>query len=406
MNDDAKIAKILIVDDDPFMLKVVGRALAKLDFEQVISCESGCQALVMLEEETPVVDLILCDLNMPEMDGVEFIRHLAERRYPSALILISGEDVRILQTAEKLARTHQLTVLGHLQKPVDPEKLKRLIDLGATRPDAKPNQPNLARPVVNVEELRQAIFGGELVNFYQPQVIVATRQVIGVESLVRWRHPRDGWVGPNRFIRVAERHGLIDDLTQCVVAQAVIQASAWRDLGLPLKVAINISMDNLSRLNFPEFMAAQVAAADVNPANIVLEITESRLMKDPLKSLDILARLRLKRFSLSIDDFGTGYSTMAQLRDIPFDELKIDRGFVHGASRDSFIRVIFAASQRMAEQLGMRIVAEGVEDQEDWDYIANSSCHLAQGYYIAKPMPAAELPNWIERWNAGLNGSA
>lgn len=400
-NDDVKIAKVLIIDDDPFMLKVVARTLAKLGFEQVLCCESGRQALALLEEETPAVDLILCDLNMPEMDGVEFIRHLAERCYRSALILMSGEDVRILQTADKLARTHKLAVLGHLQKPVDPEKLKRLIDLGAPRPDAK---PNLARPVVNVEELRQAIAGGELVNFYQPQVIVASRQVIGVEALARWQHPRDGWVGPDRFIRVAERHGLIDDLTQRVVTQAVAQAGAWRHLGLPLKMAINISMDNLSRLDFPEFMAAQASAAQVDPADVVLEITESRLMKDPLKSLDILARLRLKRFSLSIDDFGTGYSTMSQLRDIPFDELKIDRGFVHGASRDSFIRVIFAASQRMAEQLGMRIVAEGVEDQEDWDYIANTHCHLAQGYYIAKPMSAVDLPDWIERWNAGLNG--
>ena len=400
-NDTPNIAKILIVDDDPFMLKVVTRVLATLGFEQVLCCESGRQALVLLAEETPAVDLILCDLNMPEMDGVEFIRHLAERRYPSALILMSGEDVRILQTADKLARSHQLTVLGHLQKPVNPEKLKRLIDLGVTRSDAKPSP---TRSVVNVEELRQAIFGGELVNFYQPQVVVATGQVIGVESLVRWRHPRDGWVGPDRFIRVAERHGLIDDLTHCVVNQAVAQVGAWRDLGLTLKMAINISMDNLSRLNFPEFMEAQVATAEVNPADIVLEVTESRLMKDPLKSLDILARLRLKRFSLSIDDFGTGYSTLSQLRDIPFDELKIDRGFVHGASRDNFIRVIFAASQHMAEQLGMRIVAEGVEDQEDWNYIANSHCHLAQGYFIAKPMPANELPDWMQTWNAGWSG--
>jgi len=159
-------------------------------------------------------------------------------------------------------------------------------------------------------------------------------------------------------------------------------------------------MDNLGSLEFPDFVARAADKAGVSPTSLVLEVTESRLMKDPLAALDILTRLRLKHIGLSIDDFGTGHSSLAQLRDIPFDELKVDRGFVHGACRDASLRAIFEASLGMARQLGMKTVAEGVEDQEDWDCLRATGCDMAQGYFIAKPMPAADLAGWIAQWEA------
>jgi EAL domain-containing protein (putative c-di-GMP-specific phosphodiesterase class I) len=167
-------------------------------------------------------------------------------------------------------------------------------------------------------------------------------------------------------------------------------------------MALNISMDNLASLEFVDYIAIAASMAGILPADIVLEVTESRLMKELSAPMEILTRLRLKRFSLSIDDFGTGHSSLIQLRDIPFDELKVDRGFVHGAVSNDTLRAIYNASLSLAQHLGMKSVAEGVEDRADWDFVRSTGCNHAQGYFIAKPMPADEIPGWITTWEANV----
>jgi EAL domain-containing protein (putative c-di-GMP-specific phosphodiesterase class I) len=245
------------------------------------------------------------------------------------------------------------------------------------------------------------------VNHFQPQVSLATGQVVGVESLVRWLHPRDGMVYPDRFIGVAEESGLIDDLTRVVVANAFAQCRQWQNQGLNLRMAVNISMDNLKSLDFPDFVAGQALASGVAPRDIVLEVTESRLLQDLRAPLEILTRLRLKRFSLSIDDFGTGHSSMTQLRDMPFDELKIDAGFVHGAAGGCGTELaIYDASLGLARQLDMQTVAEGIEDRADWDMVRRSGCQVGQGYFIARPMPGSDVPAWIGSWQQRLQEDA
>jgi EAL domain-containing protein (putative c-di-GMP-specific phosphodiesterase class I) len=256
--------------------------------------------------------------------------------------------------------------------------------------------------------VRIAIANGELVNHFQPQVCLATGKVIGVESLVRWRHPTDGMVYPDQFIGIAEENGLIDDLTRVVVTGAFAQARYWQDQGLTLRMAVNVSMDNLASLDFPDFVAGQAATSGLSSRNVVLEVTESRLPQDLRAPLEILTRLRLKRFGLSIDDFGTGHSSMKQLRDMPFDELKIDGSFVHGAASHGLGTelAIYDASLGLAKQLDMQTVAEGIEDRTDWDMVRRSGCHLAQGYFIARPMPAADLPEWMASWTRRLHDEA
>jgi len=388
---------ILVLDDEPVMLEIIRSMLSNLGFADVTTCESGRQALDRLDGQGGDPDLILLDLNMPGMDGVEFLRKLVERHYAGSVILASGEDEQILQSAEALVRAHGITALGHLQKPVQPDALAALIE--KWRPGMRHGARGAAK-IYTVDEVRRAIANHELVNVYQPKVGVATGNVVGVETLVRWRHPGNGIVYPDQFIGVAEEHGLIDRLTQLVIGEALAQARLWLDAGLALHVAVNVSMDNLTSLNFPDLVSEQAAKAGVAAPELVLEITESRLMPNLVTVLDVLTRLRLKRFRLSIDDFGTGHSSLAQLRDIPFDELKIDRSFVHGAARNEKKRAICDASLGLARQLGIAVVAEGVEDQDDWRFLRNEGCDFAQGYYIAKPMPGAELTAWIEVWTA------
>lgn len=399
MNNDAgkKAMKILLVDDEPFVHKLLSRQLANLGFNDVVSRYRATEALSLLESGDGLFGLIFCDLQMPEMDGVEFVRQLVRINYAGGLVLVSGEDGRILQTAEKLSRAHQLNVLGALHKPVSPEQLRQVL---ANHTSRNSITPHAIRKTYESGELWCAITGGKLVNYYQPKVDLASGVVTGVETLVRWQHPEDDLVFPDQFISTAEEHGFINELTRVVLTNALRQARIWLDAGLHLHVAVNVSMDNLDSLEFPDFVARAAAKAGVPLASLVLEVTESRLMTNPLASLEILTRLRLKHISLSIDDFGTGHSSLAQLRDIPFDELKVDRGFVHGASRDSSLRAIFEASLGMARQLGMKTVAEGVENLEDWDFLRAAGCDTAQGFFIAKPMPGAEIMGWLSTWEA------
>lgn len=386
---------ILVLDDEPFMCKLLTHMLARLGHDAVSTCDNGQAALALLDAPLHPPDLILLDINMPQMDGIEFVRHLVGHHYLGALILVSGEDERVLQSIEKLVQAHNITVLGYLTKPVLPERLAALIN---SRIPYLPGAVKADKKVYDEAELREAIAHGDLVNYYQPKVSLATGHVVGAETLVRWLHTADGLVMPDQFVGLAEQYGLIDALTHMVLVSALPQARQWQDADLALRLAVNLSMDNLLSLSFLDEVVNLTAQAGVRPENLMLEVTESRLMQDQRVSLEILTRLRLKRFKLSIDDFGTGNSSLTQLRNVPFDELKIDQSFVHGAWANDTQRAMFDASLGLARQLGMETVAEGVEDQADWDFLQQQGCDVAQGYFIARPMPAEQFIPWMLDW--------
>lgn len=385
---------ILLIDDDAFALKLLAHQLVRLGFRNTTQVSGGVEALALIAEGANF-DIILTDLQMPGMDGVEFVRALMHNGYGGALVLVSGEDQSILKTAEKLAHAHGLNVLGGLKKPVERAQLAEVM---ARHAHAVTHDPPARERRYGPDELRQAIAVGELVCHCQPKVSMASGALYGVEILVRWQHPTDGLVFPDDFITVAEEHGLIGDLTRWVLRDALRQARAWLDAGLELQVAVNVSMDDLVDLDFPELVVAAAQAKNLPLSCLVLEITETRLVKDLRAALDILARLRLRRVDLSIDDFGTGHSSLAQLRDLPFNELKIDRSFVHGAWRDEQLAAMCDAGLEVARKLDLRTVAEGVEDIDDWNFLRAHGCDVAQGYFIARPMSMAALANWLPEW--------
>lgn len=400
MHDPVNI-KILIVDDDTFVLKILTKMLNNQGYMSVDVSDNGLDALEKVDDIDTCPDLIMLDLNMPNMDGIEFVRHLGERKYQGSLVLVSGEDERMLKTAEKLVYAHQIPMLGYLHKPVGPDKLAQIIK--KWKPVDTKRQARSHKKTYSAQALQSAISNHELVNYYQPKVSVTTGEVIGVETLVRWQHPKDGLVLPDRFIGIAEQEGLINDLTCLVLEEALAQARIWHEHGDLLRVAINVSMDNLASLDFQDLVVDLVIENGLSPQNIVLEVTESQLMGgDTRVPLEILSRLRLKRFHLSIDDFGTGHSSMAQLRDIPFDELKIDRGFVHHAWDDETLQAMYDASLSMAKQLGMEVVAEGVEDADDWAFLRRTGCDYAQGNFVSIPLPAADFAQWMKEWKERL----
>ncbi len=389
--------KILLIDDEEFALMLLERQLANLGYTDVSSYMHAEEALGAFDSEQSGIDVVFCDLQMPEMDGVELVRHLARLGYSGSVVLVSGEDKQILKTAAELAKAHRLNVLGALHKPVKPERLREVLARHAIEPKSRTTIDRTRN--YEADDLAYAIEYGQFVNYYQPKVDMASGTISGVETLVRWRHPQDGIVGPKWFINAVEKYDLVDDLTRIVLTNAMREARIWRDAGLSLSIAVNASMDSLCRLDFPDWVANAAESEGFRLSNLVLEVTESKLMENRLAALDVLTRLRLKHIGLSIDDFGTGYSSLAQLRDVPFTELKIDQSFVHGACRDRALQAIVEASLGIARQLGMRTVAEGIEDRADWDFLRTRACDTAQGYFLAKPMPAADFIDWVEDWD-------
>jgi len=383
--------RLLVIDDDDFMLDLVSATLERLGAAAITTCHNGREALTALDGGGRF-DVLMVDLNMPDMDGIELLRNLAARRFPGGILLFSGEDARILKTARNLAASHDLTVLGALEKPVSYEILRER--LAAYRPAAR-SAPVLDIDAVTPETIDAAIDERAFVPFFQPKVALRGGRVVSLEVLARWPHPTLGFVPPVKFIPVAEEHGLIERLTDSLFEQAFRQLGAWRDQGRELTAGLNLSVESLYDVELPEKMAAMVQACALPCSAVEFEVTESRLMAHLTTALDVLTRLRLKGFGLSIDDFGTGYSSMAQLANVPFTELKIDRAFVHGAARDTAARAILESSIALGKKLDMVVVAEGVEDRADWDLVAQAGCDLAQGYFIARPMSGTDFDAWM-----------
>jgi diguanylate cyclase len=239
--------------------------------------------------------------------------------------------------------------------------------------------------------LRLALERDQLLLHYQPKADLQSGDVRGVEALVRWRHPEHGLLGPGEFIPLAERTGLIHPLTKAVLDTALEQAARWRRAGHSLSVAVNVSTRCLLDPTFPDQVAGQLADREVPPQLLVLEITESAVMADPARALEVLRGLHAIGVALAIDDFGTGYSSMAYLKELPVDELKIDRSFVSQMAASSRDAVIVRSTIDLGHNLGMRVVAEGVETRHAWEKLTALGCDTAQGYYLGRPMPAADL---------------
>jgi len=253
-------------------------------------------------------------------------------------------------------------------------------------------------------ELRHAITRDELVLHYQPEVAMCDGRVQRVEALARWQHPQRGLIAPTEFIPLAEEIGLITALTQWVLETTLRQCSAWRDAGYTLGVAVNLSVRTLHDPSFPDTVAWLLRRYGVAPAMLTLEITESTLMSKPVQARAVLTRLAEQGIAIAIDDFGTGYSSLGHLRRLPVDEIKIDKSFVLGMTADAKDTAIVRSIVDMSRHLGLRVVAEGIEDRASWDALAGMGCAMAQGYYLSRPLPAPALQQWLDhsQWGPGM----
>lgn len=392
--------RVLVVDEQMVPRRMAAKMIRDCGVADVLEAESADIALTMLEAAAQSVDLVLTDLRLmaPGPDGVEFIRRLAERGLAGQLILATNGDDAVGRSVTAMARGLGLDVVGHLRKPISPESLRPLVlrqlARRVTAPLLKPRAVH-----VSAEELRQAIEAKQFVPYFQPRVRASDGGVTAVEALIRWRHPERGLIPPGAFIPLADSAGLIDDITDVVLEKSIAWARNWRDAGIDIAVSVNLTESSLRNSTMPARIAALADQHGIAHEHIILEVTESDAIAESSETLEALVRLRLMGFSLCIDDFGTGMGTIEQLAETPFSEVKIDQSLVTGVVDQPQFLGALEYSLRLAKQLGLKTVAEGIESRVDWELLAELGCDEMQGFHVARPMPAEEIEGWALGWH-------
>lgn len=390
---------VMIVEDHVFQRRILARMLVSLNVRAVIEAENGREAMALLSDPAAAQpEIVLCDLDMPEMDGMEFIRHLGESKSGVSLVILSALGRELLGSVENMARAYGMRMLGVMKKPVSLEQLQAMLDKHVTGSVARPAL--MGNLKIDLEEIAEGVLNQEFEAFFQPKVSFPSRKLVGAEALARWRHPQHGIVGPSVFIPLLEQSGRIGELTFLMLTQAARACQGWFKQGLDITVSVNLSSVSLTDTSLADRILDAVRSTGLDPRHMILEITESAAMSDIAPVLENLARLRMRGFGLSIDDYGTGFSSMQQLARIPFSELKIDRSFVTDIATHPAAHKIVQSSVNLARELSIKSVAEGVETQEDWDTLGLLGCDIVQGYFIAKPMDAEAFLAFSRSWIA------
>jgi EAL domain-containing protein (putative c-di-GMP-specific phosphodiesterase class I)/DNA-binding NarL/FixJ family response regulator len=394
---DIRELHILVVEDDNFQRRTLLGMLRSLGAGRISEAANGRVALdVIRQAGDQPVDVTICDLQMPEMDGMEFLRHLGQAGYDVAIIIASALDSKLLTSVGRMTRMHGIKLLGTIEKPITLERLKELLN----RHDlltSKWQQPHDAKSF-SLAEIREGINAAQFEPYFQPKIDMHTGRLAGAEALARWIHPEHGIISPYAFIPLLEQSDDIDALTFLILKKSALACKSLIEHGFPMTISVNLSLSSLDKAGLAEKIVEIVSGAGLDTDCIVLEITESAVMTEVAIALENLARLSMNGFALSIDDYGTGYSSLQQLTRIPFSELKIDQCFVKDCTDNPEMRIVVKSSIDLAHKLGIKSVAEGAETQQDWDTLKMMGADTVQGYFIAKPMAQADFLEFIKNY--------
>lgn len=388
----------LVVDDNQSVSEYLAAILLEeIGVRQAYIAHSANDALALLDQN-PQIHVVLCDLYMDQVDGLEMIRLLKERQFRGYFGIISSMAAKVIHSAEQLAKIHQINLLGSIPKPISQSSVEKLLSRVGGKPKDKPHSS--PETPLKIYELIRGIEKHQFEVFYQPQVDIISRRVIGVEALTRLKHPRHGLIYPNRFIPAMEKTSLISDLTLFVLDHAMRDWQHWANDGVSLQVSVNISPVELNNLDFPEYVLQRLKQFSMPAEQLTLEVTESAIEADASHTLEILNRLSMHGIQLSIDDFGTGHSSIERLRKYPFDELKIDKDFMANAQRSQSERTLVESSVGLAKRLGLKVVFEGIESADLYQMSDHLGGDIIQGFYISHALRADDLLGWIDNWRA------
>lgn len=395
---DKPAPAVLIVDDDRMQGALIRDVCTRIGLPSKVAVSYDRAAQLLATEQFTHITI---DLALGERDGIELLRLVSQLPVMPRLIVISGCDERILNSAVRLAHAAGACDATSLPKPVDLAELRKA--LKAKPCDCRGQVADPVEPVaISVDEFRAAYANGEIFAAFQPKAQLSTGKLIGCEALARWTSPTFGSVGPDRFIPLAEQSGLIRPLTMLMLREAMALSRDMAGRAPGFVVAVNFSAPLLNDPQITEDVEQILHEADVPGRALMIEVTETTAMSDVTKAMDTLLRLRIKGFGISMDDFGTGYSSMAALAQMPFCELKIDRSFVTDCLTDPDLWKVVTSAVAIARAYNMKTVAEGVEDLETLHALEAIGCDIGQGYVISRALPREAFLQWCDVWDAKL----
>jgi len=380
--------KIFVLDDEPDIGNYVAQVATLSGFESSYFSEPG--AFLAAIEAFPEA-CVAIDLQMPAMDGIEVLRRLSALRFRRPILIMSGMDRKVLEAARHFARINELPVSDIISKPARVEELRQVFQKLHGSSHLLPTRA----------ELVEAMQRREFVLHLQPKVRIVGDAGGGVsyipcgfEGLMRWQSSNRGLVSPDIFIPLVSTMRLNAEFADYLFDSALVILENWQRSGVAASLAINLSAPDVEDLGLADRLWQRCAGTGVDPARVIIEITETAAMRYPEQALDVLTRLRLRGFQLSLDDFGTGYSSLVQLQRLPFVELKIDRSLVSDCLGSEHTRIIVKAIIDLGHNLGLTVVAEGVEDEATLRLLHGWSCDLGQGYFFARPLPPDQAEAW------------
>jgi len=377
--------RLLVIDDIPASSATIGRVARGCGYDTIITTDADdCRSRILSWNPS----VIVLDLTMPEMDGLQLMEWLAVRHSKARLLIVSGREPYLLREAEEIGRALGLNVAGSLQKPLRLESLRTIL-----------REIYLDAGILSVQDLSNALSNREIRLEYQPQVDMRTGQVLGFEALARWDHPAYGLLPPDKFIPDLEAIEVMDDFTFHVVESAIEDLRHWNG-SLDSRLSINVSASNFKAMEIDEVIREKCAGNDTEIQRLTIEVTETAALADSGRIIGCLNRLENLGVQVSIDDFGTGYSSLTKLHAIPCTELKIDKSFVENCRSNPQSGILVRSMIELGHNLNKRIVAEGVEDEPTRRQLHAWGCDVEQGFLISKSLPASHVRQWFTEYSS------
>ncbi|MEH0740194.1 EAL domain-containing response regulator [Vibrio cholerae] len=388
---------ILIVDDQPIIRTMLASTLNALGRFDIHEAGNGAQAYDVVAGAH--IDLIFCDINMPDSDGLYLLQKLSNERFRGDIVIISGEDDALIRSTRTLTESYHLRILGVSPKPITAAMIRHYLH---RKPGCDVHDQPLESEPLTPQALAMHLDNKQVKAYFQPQYSLDTMQLMGFEALARIEPDENTLILPGRFISTAENSCLMMRLTLQVINASMHAFSQLGSAYDHLTLSLNVSSQVLEDEHFPQWLSDKAAEFRISNHRIVCELTETLISNDPQSVHVSLLRLRMLNFGVSIDDFGTGYATLTQLHSLPFNELKIDRSFVFDVLENEKSLAVCQRCIGLAQDFGLKVVAEGIEDNKTLQAIHRLGCDIGQGFGLARPEPSEQAIARVNRGQVGL----
>ncbi len=391
------IRSVLIVEDDRTMRMVSKAFFEDLNVPEILEAENGFRALDVLVQRDKMVDLIICDLQMPEMDGFQFLRQLNKHEFKGPIVILSGFEKSVIELAKDLAENHNLSIVGALQKPLDPDALNNIYQfLVDKKREEKNEQPSLLKR----EQISNEISVDDMVTCYQPKISLKTGQIVGVEALDHWRHPVQGLVDPDHFLDQLDNPEIVKKLIINQIKSVFQDMHKCLEIKSDFKVSSNVTLSVLHDIDFPDFISALMSENNLKEPNLILEINADMLPIDNTAIVEVIARLRILGVEFALDHIGYESPDNSHVQSLPFSELKLCKSIIKSAYNNADHARKVVSYVEYGKQHDWHVTAVGAETSQDLEFLARKGVDGVQGYFPAKAMPIDEMLQWLKEYES------